>query len=162
MYYFNKKEQFKKAKNYALKLLSIRARTVFEVKERLKQKEYPDSIIKEVVDYLIKAGYLDDQTYVCEWLESRIKNKPCGRVLCYKKLREKGIKKEIIIKFLDKKLSIEKEKILALKLAENKKKEYGKASKKKNAQKTAFFLQSRGFSSSSIAFVLENGGYFSY
>ena len=47
------------ALKFALKLLGIRKRSVFEMKERLRQKEFENNTIAEVIEELLEYKYLN-------------------------------------------------------------------------------------------------------
>ena len=49
--------------NAALHLLKYRARSCRELNNRLQQKNFSNSKINEVIDYLIELGYLDDEGF---------------------------------------------------------------------------------------------------
>ena len=147
----------KKAYDFALKWISIHPRTVFEIRNKLKEKDFSPKIIDQIIKKLEDQEYLNDQQYAEAWLEERIKNRPSGRALCWKKLREKGIKREIINKVLNEILPEEKEIELARELVKNKKAllKARKIHHQKIPRRIAFFLQNRGFSASTIREALE-------
>lgn len=151
------KDQEKEAYNFVLKLIGVHLRTIFEIENKLKDKNFSQKVIDQTIVLLKDQGYLDDKQYAEAWIEERIKNRPSGRALCWKKLREKGIEKDIIDKILGQILDEKKEIKLALKLAQNKKAEL-KARQvhwKKIPGRIGFFLQSRGFPTNIIIEVLE-------
>ena len=64
-------------KKYALydlciKYLSLKLRSIKELKEYLLKKEYPLKDIKEVIDKLIKDGYLNDKYYAKCYISDRL------------------------------------------------------------------------------------------
>ncbi len=126
-----------KALNYTYRLLGIRPRSVFEMERKLRGKGFNKEIIEKVIDELKNLELLDDEKFAKQWLEERLRYRPCGRFLVKKKLIEKGIAEEIIDKVLEEFLPPEKEIGFARKIIENKHKE--------PRQKLILFLKSRGF-----------------
>lgn len=147
----------KEACNFALKLISVHPRTCFEIEKKLKDKEFSQEVINQTIKELKDQDYLNDQKYTQAWLEERIRNRPCGKALAWKKLREKGIDEEMVEKVLAEILTEKKEIELAKKLAQNKKAQLQtqKVHYKKIPGKIGFFLQSRGFSTNIIMEVLD-------
>lgn len=148
----------RQAYNFALKLIGVHPRTVLEIENKLKNKDFLPKVIDQTVALLKDQDYLNDEDYAKAWLEERIKNRPSGRALCWKKLKEKGIDKDIIDKVLDVILDENKELELAETLAQNKKAalKTQHVHYKKISHKIAFFLQNRGFPANVIMEVLEH------
>lgn len=91
---------FIKAKNCALRLIKFRLRSEKEIRDKLKEKEFPLGIIGEVVDFLKKTGLLDDALFARLWVQSRMPRSFGLRRLRFE-LNKKGIEKEIIEKALE-------------------------------------------------------------
>jgi regulatory protein len=58
-------------------------------------KDDLQSIFTKVIHKLIKYGYIDDQIYTEQFILSRIKNKPRGKVVLVSELMSKGIDRDI-------------------------------------------------------------------
>jgi len=84
-----------KAMNAAYRLLAYRDRSVSEIRERLKQKEFPPAVINLVVDELISLGYLNDEKFARTWSESLARNKKVGPRYILNALAKKGVKKDV-------------------------------------------------------------------
>lgn len=84
-----------RAKDQALRLLSVRARTVHEMHERLGRAGFSTDIAGQVVDWLLELGYLDDERFAQDWIEYRMRFKPKGRFALMQELRQKGISREV-------------------------------------------------------------------
>lgn len=82
--------------NKALKFLSYKSRSVNEVREYLKDVNNKEVIIKR----LEQLGYLDDEAYAKNMFEYCIRNYKGPNVL-KSKLEEKGVSKELVIKYTD-------------------------------------------------------------
>ncbi len=63
----------------ALSYLTPKARTVREVELYLDDKEYGEVEIYECVERLKELGYLDDDRYALEFIQSRLRTKPISR-----------------------------------------------------------------------------------
>jgi regulatory protein len=150
-------EEKNEALKFAMKLIGLRKRSVFEITKRLKKKDYEENIINEVLNELNKYGYLDDEKFTEAYINDRINFSPRGSFLIKKELKEKGLAENIISEKIEELLPEEKEIELAQSLADKKlrmlKKNIGK---EKIRQKIGSHLQSRGYSSYIIYRVLEN------
>ncbi|MFH2105078.1 MAG: regulatory protein RecX [Parcubacteria group bacterium] len=148
-------EKYQVAFNYVLRLLSRYPRTVHEIRTKLAQKKYQSDIIDKVLAELANAGQLDDRAYTARWLEAQLQNRPCGRLLCRKKLGQRGVETELIDQALTENYPPEKELALAQKMAQQKEEILSTRSDKKNRQqKVALYLKNKGFAGNVIYEVL--------
>ncbi len=93
-------EQFRQCRDYALLLLSYRARSEKELTARLKKKGYSEEIIEKVRKRLSELRLIDDERLARDYIEDRIKIGHKGRWLVRAELLKMGIKKELIDKQL--------------------------------------------------------------
>lgn len=143
------------ALKFAIKLLSIRKRSVFEMRNRLKRKEFEDDIIDEAVKELLEYKYLDDEEFAEAYINDRINFNPRGSFLVKKELREKGIAENIINEKIKELFPEKKEMELAKKAAEKKRETLNKdLEKNKIYQKIGSYLQAKGYSAYIIREVL--------
>ena len=93
----NKEQPYslEKAKNYSFLLLKFRLRSEKEISQRLKQKDFPESIIQETLQFLKEHRFIDDAVFAKAWIASRLK-KPLGLSKIREELRIKGIDNEIV------------------------------------------------------------------
>ena len=103
------KEEFSKARNKAFKLLSYRERTIKEIEDRLRKKEFSEAVIKAVVDFLLEKDYLNEERFAEMWIRKKKKHHPRGRKLIYKELKNKGVNQRIINNALNQYLSSQEE-----------------------------------------------------
>ncbi len=89
----------KRAKLRALHLLEDMPRTESQLREKLKNGEYPPDIIDEAVAYVKSFGYLDDEAYALDFIETR-KNKKSRQEL-YGLLMQKGLDKNLVRQALE-------------------------------------------------------------
>ena len=150
-------ENKNQAVKFAIKLLSIRKRSVFEMRNRLKRKEFENEIIDEVIKELFEYKYLNDEEFAEAYINDRINFNPRGSFLVRKELREKGIAENIVDQKMKKLFPAEKEMKLARKSAEKKIETLNKdLEKNKVYQKVGSYLQTKGYASWIIREVLED------
>ncbi len=84
------------AKNSALRSLSRRSHSTYELKIKLKQKGYKTKIIDGVINHLERLEFLDDQKFAETFYLDRLKNKKESNYKIRTQLYKKGIDREII------------------------------------------------------------------
>ena len=148
-------EEIKKAKDYAFKLLSYRPRSIKEIRNRLKKKDYSSKVILEVIKSLKRLKFLNDKEFSRMWVESRINTRPMGRYRLKQELIQKGIDRDLIEKTLSS--YREKEEIkLVRELAQRKLgKSYQNLDEVTTKRRLHGFLQRRGFSYDIIQEVMK-------
>ncbi|MFN8621920.1 MAG: regulatory protein RecX [Chloroflexota bacterium] len=75
----------------AAQLLSVRARSVAEMRRRLSALGYPAGLVDEVIGRLEAMSYLDDHAFATSWVASRDRSRPRGGSALRQELRLKGI-----------------------------------------------------------------------
>ncbi len=81
----------------ALRFLSYRERTEYEMREKLESKGvYDPQDIDSTINYLIEASYLDDRRFAAQLAGSRLRNKFWGRHKVALDLKRRKIAEEII------------------------------------------------------------------
>ena len=85
-----------KATDAAIRLLTARPRSVREIEQRLRRKEFGDPTIERVIQRLRDWRYVDDEAFARFWVENRESNRPRGRRLLKQELRAKGVEREIV------------------------------------------------------------------
>lgn len=88
--------------NDALKYLNTKMRSIYEMKEHLKTKEYDDKLIDEVTNKLIKEKYLNDEVYATYFINDKINLTNDGPYKIIKELEKKRINQEYIDKHITK------------------------------------------------------------
>lgn len=142
---------------FAMKLISLRRRSVFEIEEKLKEKGLEENVLEEILEELKGYKYLDDQQFAESYINDRMNFNPRGKFLIKKELQEKGVAENIIEKKLEELISKEREVESARKLAEKKLRIMGgKNGKNKTNQKIMSYLQSKGYSFEIISQVVKN------
>ena len=138
-----------KAKKDALRLLSFRARSTSELRERLLKKKYPAETVEEVISFYAKQGFLDDEKFARLYALSRIQSRPMGKKMIAFDLKSKGLPSAVVERALG---SIEDfdEKQIALQIAQNRFKRITGLPENISKARLYGFLKRRGFSNESV------------
>ena len=86
------KELILKAREKALNLLSYSDKTEYLLREKLKEGDFPPSVIDDAIEYVKSFHYLDDLRYAENFIRSHRGTKSIREMK--EKLREKGVSKE--------------------------------------------------------------------
>jgi regulatory protein len=81
----------------ALTFLSYRARSEFEIKQRLRKHGFNDDIIVRVIDRLREQKLIDDLSFANYWKENRLNSNPKSKRSIKYELIGKGIPGEIAL-----------------------------------------------------------------
>jgi regulatory protein len=148
------KDDIKKAHNLALHYLSYRMRSVFEISDYLKKKEYETPIIEEVIAKLKSYNYLNDEEFAKAFVRSKKNTSIKGPKIIRNELKEKGVSEsniEIGLKEYTYGEQLEKAKVFAEKfIAKDKKR-----SQKELKDKVGQAILIKGFSSEIVAEVFQ-------
>ena len=87
-------DQLVRAKTAAIHFLSYRARTEYEIRDKLRQKGFELSIIDIVIRRLHELSYIDDNSFVMNYVRDRLNRKGHGPVRLKSDLRKLGISQE--------------------------------------------------------------------
>jgi regulatory protein len=136
-------DDVEKAREKALRFLSNRPRSEWEVRQNLRKASYEDEIIDRVIVRLRSVGLVDDAAFVRYWVDNRAQFRPRGEVALKQELRRKGIDREIIEAVLDENKHDEDQAALQSALA--KADRYRQLSRQEFAQKLGAYLARRGF-----------------
>lgn len=88
-------KDLRRARNYALRLFKVRARSEKELKFRLRQKKFSQKVIDLAIESFKKIGYINDVDFAHNWVRRRI-DKPLGLKRLEFELRQKGIDSQLI------------------------------------------------------------------
>ena len=145
----NEEEQ-QRAVSYALRFLSYRPRSEFEVRSRLRRK-FVTEVVDLTVENLKAQGLLDDIAFAAAWTRSRISYRPRSASMVSRELFQKGVSGDVArdaVKDIDDDESayVAGQKILVRVIQE----EYGKY-----RLKMWGYLQRRGFNAAVISRVIK-------
>ncbi|OGP15273.1 MAG: hypothetical protein A2052_09340 [Deltaproteobacteria bacterium GWA2_54_12] len=143
-----KNSENKDALGAALRLLGVRQRSVFELTGKLRDKGFADADINETVEKLLKAGYLNDESFAAALARSRASHKAWGPAKIARDLSNRGIAREIVKDAVA--LACPAEEELAKAALERWRKRHKGLSGREETQKAFRHLSSRGFSPSAI------------
>lgn len=85
---------------YAFYLLKLRGRSIGEMEEKLRRREYPAEEISNTLKFLISKQFLDDEKFARNFVRFKKSIKPVGKYYLQNKLLEKKISKDTIEKVL--------------------------------------------------------------
>lgn len=143
------REQIHHARKIALRAISRRARSKAEVANILKSKGINLEVAQEVLDELEGEGLIDDETFLRDWIDMRMRTKPMGRVRLRQELMQKGIDRDLIEEGLGE-VAREEEIQMALALARARLKEGQNIQDPTVQRRLSGFLQRRGFNADVI------------
>lgn len=143
------------AKNYALRLLELRPRSVHEIRDKLAKKGVDKPEIEAVCSELETIGLLNDVKFARDWIENRQHFRPMGVIRLRQELFAKGIDREIVDQAIIEYKSNADEFPAALDLARRKLKLYRKLDANAAKRRLAGFLARRGYEVSIVSKVLK-------
>lgn len=158
-----------KAYEYAVFLLSLRLRSMGELRGKMEQRGYSAPIIDAVVEQLRGQRYLDDERYAEIYLENLKAYRNIGYYGIKKKLLAKKLPTELIDRMLNTHLTVTDELAIARRLLKKEGyepgkidaepeevhyKAFGNSEESKDEQKKAQRLKARGFRGDVIAKLL--------
>ena len=111
------RSQKQKANQAALSFLARSAHSVRGLQQKLIRRGVKGDLLALVLQELGEAGYLDDHRFAGEWLQSRLRRHPEGRVALYAGLLRRGVSREIAETVLNSSFSGEVEQACALEWA---------------------------------------------
>jgi regulatory protein len=82
---------YEKAKQRAFRLLALRARSEKELRSKLKEKGFDESVVEAVAERLRELKYLDDESFAGQWAHNLAVNRLLGNKRIETSLREKGV-----------------------------------------------------------------------
>lgn len=94
------REEYSRARQYVLNLLSRRLYTCHEVRNKLTQRGYESFIIEKLIADLESKKLLNDTQFAQSWIEERIAHRPRGPAVLRQELSRKGIDRELITELL--------------------------------------------------------------
>lgn len=136
-----REDELDKVKQIAYRLISIRPRSVAEVKRHLDRKGYDEQLIETAVAQLTAVDLLNDESFARYWVEQRETFKPRSQLAISQELYQKGVSRSII----EQALSDVDETAAARRAAVKKARLWADFPEKEFQIKLGRFLQARGF-----------------
>jgi regulatory protein len=145
-----------KAMQAALRFLEARPRSVAEIRERLRRKEFGDDAIEAAIERLSALDMLNDATFARFWVENRQACRPRGASALRDELRRKGIDRDVVETILSDEELTGDEAGRALALARAALRKYAGAPDRTTFQRRmGGYLQRRGFGFDVIGPIIE-------
>jgi len=152
-------EELHLAKEKALRFIRYRARSEREVRTKLREHEFPPSVIEATTSALKTMGVLNDQTFAEAFVHDQLMKKPAGEALIRRKLQLHGISKNTIDEVVRVHLGRDTQVQLARNAAVTYMKRFRMTRKHhdrlKQRKRLADFLARRGFSWQTISSVVK-------
>jgi regulatory protein len=145
-----------RAKNSAYRYLTYRPRSRAEIESKLREKEFDDSIVQQVVADLIRLGYVNDQEFARLWAQSRVRLRGFGRRRIERELTNKGIDREVIKQIFAELFNGDSEFETAKQTAQKKLSTLRSVDPEIRRRRLAGFLERKGFSFEIIRRVLRD------
>lgn len=151
---------YEKLLNASFRFVSYRPRSEKEIREFLEKKLKTWSIagrqtFEKVMERLGELGYVDDRKFVQWWIEQRSTFRPKGKRLLGFELRQKGVAKGVLEGALGGNLGLYNEREGARRTIAKKIPVWSKLPVLERKRKVFGFLSRRGFSSTTIASVID-------
>lgn len=142
------------ARNTVVRLLKLRPRSQYEIKSKLKAKNFNEEVITETLDHFTQADLINDRSFTRGWISARL-NKPFGFLRIQHELIQKGIDRDIINEELEAALKDYREEDIVLELAQRRLKQYGQLEPQHAQRRLMGFLSRRGFPAEAIRKALQ-------
>ena len=88
------------AKSIAVNLLARREHSMYEIRQKLRQREFEDSEIDQVVAELEQGGWISDERFTEAYIRMR-QLKGFGPVRIAMELRERGVDDVLVERYID-------------------------------------------------------------
>jgi len=130
----------------AVNLLTYKARSIKELRERLLEKDWTtEQIVDEVIEKLKSYGYLNDEVFAKSLASSQLRQKPIGKRLLQQKLSQKKLDKETVENALEKAFEETPEDELIDRAIAKRLRLKGKPTTREDAKKFYDYLLRQGF-----------------
>lgn len=152
-----KKEEYKKAENYAIYLISQREYTEKNLTDKILSKGYNSSQCETIIEKFKKYGYINDESYAGRFIRTKQKTSNQGKYKIKASLLQKGVSKDILnqcMEEFDQDMELEKaEKLVSKKIHSLRNKDIDKYKLK---QKLTTYLASKGYEYDIIRKAINN------
>ena len=156
--HLERRDAYRRARETSLRLLGARARSIADLRARLRRLGVTPETVASVVTDLTADGYLDDLEFARTWMRGRLAVRACGALRLRSELREKGVAMSVVEQAIREVYGEEDaavaEERRARELAERRLRGYARLPWEARVRRLAGFLQRRGFAAPTIARVL--------
>jgi len=144
-----------RARESALRLLAVRARSRSELLDRLERKGIGSDTAAEVVDGLEDVGLIDDREFGRLWAEEKMRLRPVGARRLVHELLQKGVARAVIDEVVAEAFAEHPEIELAWRAVEKRVARAGGRFGARELTRIRSFLLRRGFSYEAVRQVVE-------
>ncbi len=150
------RNEVSKARNEAIRFLSYRPRSEWEVRRKLEEKKFPHDIIENIICWLKDKNLINDREFSLQWLRYQVNKKPSGKIKLKNELYKKRINRKIIDSVIDSFFKQDNDELeLAYRLVEKKSNSLQSKNIKLEPKKIINLLKSQGFSPQIIQQIYE-------
>ena len=139
------RDEFFRARDYGLLLLSYRDRSEQEFRKRLLDRAYNRDVVEEVIDIFKGENLINDYLFAEKWVDHILGSRPMGAMRVRHELRAKFVDEQVVDDVVGRMLDIEKERGLAHAAADKKMRALKGYSIEKVRQRLLQHLRNRGF-----------------
>ena len=147
-------DEVAKAKSYAFDLLLSQNYSKRQMNDKLKRKGYSQHAIDATLERLEQLGYIKDEVYAHDWVDSHRRSRPRGKKLLKHELMNKGIDKTTVDRVLSE-IDDAEEASLALGAAQKQAARYKSLPPDVAKRRLYSFLLRRGFDYETIQRTVE-------
>ena len=137
-------DTIEKAKRAAFRLLSARAYSCAEVKERLRRRGFQEPVIEQTLNVLHRMKLVDDRDFALRFVQERMRLRPAGRAPLRHDLNKRGIDRETAEDVLDEVFAGVDPEAVALDLLRSRRRRYDGVERRKALSRMYGFLGRRG------------------
>jgi regulatory protein len=145
---------FRQALIAADRQLKIRLRSEKELRQKLSNRGYSETVIDAVIEHYRRGKLVDDHVFARQWIQCRL-NRPFGWKRIINELRQKGIAEEIIDQQICMAHDHFDESAAAMSLAQKQLIKYRDLSVEKAKRRLSAYLERRGFQWDIITQILK-------
>ncbi len=149
-------DEVERARDAALRLLTVRARSVGELRDRLIRKRFTSAACERVIDDLLAAGLLDDRSFARLWADERVRLRPVGRRRLTAELRSRRISPKLADEVADEVYAEHTERELAGRALDRRLRRLSGEPTPDDVRRLQAHLLRRGFSHEVVRLVLED------
>ncbi len=140
----DRQDTLEKAKNAAFRLLSARAYSCAEMKEKLRRRGFQESVIEQTLDVLRRMKLVDDRDFALRFVQERMRLRPAGRALLRHDLKKRGIDPGTAEDVLDEVFAGVDPEAVALDLLRSRRRRYDGVERRKALSRVCGFRGRRG------------------
>jgi len=139
------RDEFFRARDYGMMLLSYRDRSEQEFRRRLLDRAYKREVVEEVIELFKRENLINDRLFAEKWIEHILNSRPMGAMRIKHELRVKFVDEQVVDDVVADMIDSEKERSLAQAAADKKMRALKGYSDEKVRNRLLQHLKSRGF-----------------